>query len=336
MSREHSKRSRAARCADRTPQSRRRCQARAGGSRPRWLRYRGLLCRRRGSAQTAVKVPKPEEKDKAEKAVKKEQEKKAQRTSVIEFRGQTAFNEKELRSQSEGADHHDRRLRSDRRARRRCRLFPRAVLSQARLRQGQRPLHDRVGRSAPPRYQRRAAGHAGMVNFVGNQHQPAEDSVRLRGRADARTLFEACRQKLPFVAADVEEGADLVHRLYIANGYLDAKVDKPIYHYADDGPGRRDHPDHRRPPVFLRPVNFSGETIYGSEALRGQLLDLLEQPYTDGRVSDIPRRLQTYYRTRGYYEVKVDAIGNPAAARQWPGAGAWSRSTRAGFIISTA
>src|SRR5438270_10138912 len=50
-------------------------------------------------AQTAVKVPKPEEKDKAERAVKKEQEKKAQQTSVIEFRGQQAFAEKELRSQ---------------------------------------------------------------------------------------------------------------------------------------------------------------------------------------------------------------------------------------------
>jgi hypothetical protein len=49
--------------------------------------------------QTAVKVPKPEEKDKAERAVKKQQEKKAQRTSVIEFRGQAAFSEKELRSQ---------------------------------------------------------------------------------------------------------------------------------------------------------------------------------------------------------------------------------------------
>src|SRR5881394_1810937 len=48
--------------------------------------------------QSAVKGPKVEEKDKAEKAVKKEQEKKAQRTSVIEFRGQTAFKEKELRS----------------------------------------------------------------------------------------------------------------------------------------------------------------------------------------------------------------------------------------------
>jgi outer membrane protein assembly complex protein YaeT len=44
------------------------------------------------------------------------------------------------------------------------------------------------------------------------------------------------------------------------------------------------------------------------------MLDLVEQPYTDGRVSDIPRRLQTYYRARGYYEAKVDATGNPEAA----------------------
>jgi hypothetical protein len=50
-------------------------------------------------AQTAVKVPRPEEKDKAERAVKKQQEKEAQQTSVIEFRGQKAFDEKLLRSQ---------------------------------------------------------------------------------------------------------------------------------------------------------------------------------------------------------------------------------------------
>src|ERR1700719_4418633 len=50
-------------------------------------------------AQTAVKVPKPEEKDKAERVVEKAQEKKAQRTSVIEFRGESAFKEKDLRSE---------------------------------------------------------------------------------------------------------------------------------------------------------------------------------------------------------------------------------------------
>ena len=50
-------------------------------------------------AQTAVDVPRPEEKAKAERAVAKEQEKKAQHTNVIEFQGNRAFKDKELRSQ---------------------------------------------------------------------------------------------------------------------------------------------------------------------------------------------------------------------------------------------
>jgi len=46
-----------------------------------------------------VKVPHPEQKDRAERAVAKQQEKKAQHTSVIEFHGQAAFTEKQLRSE---------------------------------------------------------------------------------------------------------------------------------------------------------------------------------------------------------------------------------------------
>ena len=112
-----------------------------------------------------------------------------------------------------------------------------------------------------------------------------------------------------------EARADLVHRLYISNGYLDAQVEKPIYHYSEDG-ARVDAtiPITEGRQYTFGQVAFSGQTIYGSEALHGQLSDLLEQPYTDNRVSDIPRRLQSYYRTRGYYEVKVDATGNPEAA----------------------
>ncbi len=48
-------------------------------------------------AQTAV--TRPEEKQKEQHAVAKQQEKRAQHTSTIEFRGEQAFSEKELRSQ---------------------------------------------------------------------------------------------------------------------------------------------------------------------------------------------------------------------------------------------
>src|ERR1700757_2289690 len=46
----------------------------------------------------SVDVVRPEQQQKARRAVVKEQEKRAKQTSIIEFRGQQAFAEKELRS----------------------------------------------------------------------------------------------------------------------------------------------------------------------------------------------------------------------------------------------
>jgi outer membrane protein assembly factor BamA len=45
------------------------------------------------------------------------------------------------------------------------------------------------------------------------------------------------------------------------------------------------------------------------------MVDLLNEPYTDRRLADIPRRLEAYFKARGYYDVKVDATGIPEAAR---------------------
>src|SRR5947207_2464645 len=184
--------------------------------------------------QSAVKVPKVEEKDKAEKAIKKEQEKKAQRTSVIEFRGQAAFNEKELRSQlKEQITTIDQygltAARGDDTAFF-LELFYRKhgyakVSVRYTIESGDRLVLD---------INEGPLVTLGLVNFVGNQHQPAEILFDY-AVGPTRERYSKFQSKLPFVAADVEEGADLVHRLYISNGYLDAKVDKPIYHYADDG-----------------------------------------------------------------------------------------------------
>ena len=49
--------------------------------------------------QTAVKVPRPGEKDRAQRAVGRQQEKKGQRASVIEFRGQAVIDGKVLGDQ---------------------------------------------------------------------------------------------------------------------------------------------------------------------------------------------------------------------------------------------
>src|SRR5881409_2076578 len=50
------------------------------------------------AAQTAVDVTRPEERQEERQAVVKEQEKRAKQASIIEFRGEQAFKEKELRT----------------------------------------------------------------------------------------------------------------------------------------------------------------------------------------------------------------------------------------------
>src|ERR1051325_11336236 len=49
------------------------------------------------AAQNAVDVVRPEDQQKARRAVVKEQERRARRASIIEFRGAQAFKEKDLR-----------------------------------------------------------------------------------------------------------------------------------------------------------------------------------------------------------------------------------------------
>jgi outer membrane protein insertion porin family len=266
-------------------------------------------------AQTAVDVPRPAEKDRAQRAVAKQQEKKAQRTSVIEFRGQKAFDEKilrsELKEQISTIDQYGLTPARGDDAAFFLELFYR--------KHGYAKVSVRYsiesGEVLRLNIDEGPLVTLGLVNFVGNQSQPT-DVLFDYAVGPTRERYSSLQAKLPFVAADVEEGAGLVQRRYVSQGFLAAKVDPPIYHYAEDG-SRVDAtiPITEGRQYFFGQINFVGETIYGAEALRGQMLDLLEQPYTESRVSDIPRRLQSYFRTRGYYEVKVDAIGNPEAVR---------------------
>ena len=268
------------------------------------------------AAQTAVNVPRQEEKDRARRKAAKEQEKQAQRASIIEFRGQAAFDEKTLRSELKEQITTIEQFglsapRGDDAAFFLELFYRKHGYAKAevryRIESGDRLLLD---------IKEGPLVTLGLVNFVGNRSQPP-DVLFDYAVGPTRERYSKLQKRLPFVTSDIEEGAELVHRLYVSQGFLDAKVDPPIYHYADSAPyvdvtipiteGRQ---------YFFGDLRFAGSTIYGPDALRGQMLDLVEQPYTDARVADIPRRLQAYYRARGYYEVKVDALGDPSAARQ--------------------
>src|SRR5581483_2215162 len=155
----------------------------------------------------------------------------------------------------------------------------------------------------------------GTINFEGNASEPTAKIFDFVV-GPTRERYSKLQRNLPFVSADVQEGVELVHRLYIAEGFLDAKVDEPSYIFNDQANrvdvNIRIHEGRR---YSFGQVRFRGQTIYGEEALRGQIEDLLKQPFTDARVADIPRRLQAFYRTRGYYEVKIEATpADPTAA----------------------
>ena len=267
-----------------------------------------------GLAQSAVDVVRPEERQKTQQALVKKEEKRAQQTSVIEFRGQQAFKDKELRSQLKEEittveDYGLNPARADDLAFF-LEVFYRkhgyakvnvhyVIESQNRLRLDitEGPLMT-----------------LGKVIFDGNVQEPT-DKLFEYVVGPTRERYSKLQKNLPFVAADMEEGANLVHRFYLAEGFLDSVVDPPRYTFHDQT-NQVDViiPIHEGQRYSFGIISFSGQTVYDAETLRGQMLDLLQQPYTDARVADIPRRIEAYYKARGYYDVKVDATAVPDEA----------------------
>src|SRR5215813_2482543 len=266
------------------------------------------------AAQGAVDVVRPEDQQKARRAVVKEQEKRAKRASIIEFRGQQAFKEKELRValKEEITTIEDFGLSPARaddlafflevfyRKHGYAKVDVRYVIES-----GDRL---RLDINEGPRF------FLSQVIFDGNAHESADKLFEYMV-GPTRERYSRMEKRLPFVAADLEEGTHLVQRFYVAEGFLDAVVDAPREKFlSESNEVEVTVPVQEGRQYFFGNITFSGQTVYGSEALRGQISDLLQRPYTDLRVADIPRRLEAFFKARGYYDVKVVADGSPDAA----------------------
>src|SRR5436305_7742419 len=263
--------------------------------------------------QSAVDVKRPEERARERKVIERRETQKA-RSSNLEIRGTTAFKEEELRSvlKEQIATIHDFGLTAARAddAAFFLELFYRKhgyakVDVRYSIESGSRLVLDVT--EGPEAI-------LGTINFVGNNQVPAEKLFEY-AVGPTRERYSRLQKELPFVATDIQEGADLVHRYYISEGYLDAVVDSPQYHFSAEGThADATIPVHEGRQYFFGNLIFHGNTIYDPETLRGQMLDLLSQPYTEHRVDDISRRLHAYFKARGYYAVKVDATGTPEQA----------------------
>src|SRR5881296_30556 len=266
------------------------------------------------AAQTAVDVPRAEEKQKQNNAIAKEQEKVARATTAVEFSGQQAFKEKDLRSAVK-----EQLATIDRYGLTPARADDLAFFVEVFYRKHgytKASVHYKIESRDRLRLEINEGPlmDLGTITFEGNSAEPTQKLFEF-AVGPTRQRYSKLQRRLPFVASDIQEGAELVHRLYVAEGFLDAVVDPPRYTFHDEA--NRVNvtiPIHEGRRYFFGNVSFHGETIYGADALRGQIDDLLKQPFTDARVADIPRRLQAYFRTRGYYEVKVEATAEPTAA----------------------
>src|SRR3977135_1187096 len=184
------------------------------------------------AAQTAVDVARPEERQKARQAVVKKQERLAKRTSSIQFRGQRAFDEKELRValKEEITTIEDFGLSP-------ARADDLAFFLEVFYRKNGYTKVDvhyliesrdrlRLDINEGPRFLLRT------VTFDGNAHEPADKLFEYLV-VPTRERYSRLEKRLPFVAADLEEGTHLVQRFYVAEGFLDADVDPPRYKFLE-------------------------------------------------------------------------------------------------------
>jgi len=266
------------------------------------------------AAQSAVDVERPEERQKERRAVEKAQAKRAKQASIIEFHGEQAFGEKELRValKEEITTIEDFGLSP-------ARADDAAFFLEVFYRKhGYAKVNVHYVIEAGSRLRLDITEGTRFVLrtvvFDGNTREPA-DKLFDYMVGPTRERYSQLEKTLPFVAADMEEGTHLVQRFYVAEGFLDVVVDPPRYRFQPQG----DEVDvavpiHEGRQYFFGHISFIGQTLYGAEALRGEISDLLQKPYTDLRVEDIPRRLQAYFKARGYFDVKVDAAGAPEEA----------------------
>ncbi|MGH8091956.1 MAG: BamA/OMP85 family outer membrane protein [Chthoniobacterales bacterium] len=264
--------------------------------------------------QDAVKRPQEEEKEKQEKAAGQRQEQAAQRAN-LEIRGNTAFRDKELRStlKEQLATIEQYGLTS---ARADDVAF---FLELFYKKHGYAKVSVSYTIVSANRFRLDVSEgplvHLGKIDFIGNRQVPSAKLFEF-AVSPTRERYSKAQATLPFVSSDLDEGANLVQRFYVSEGYLQGTVAPPSYEYVQPDLVTARIVVHEGQQYFFGKVNFVGPTIYDPETLRGQMLDLLRRPYTEARLADIPRRLQTYYKTRGYYAVKADVVSDPSLAIQ--------------------
>nr|MBA3651106.1 hypothetical protein [Chthoniobacterales bacterium] len=226
--------------------------------------------------QTATKLPEQEQREKEKKADDKAQEKVAQQAN-LELRGNAAFDEKTLRSQLKEqlsfiAENGLTSARADDAAFFLELFYKKKGFAKGRVRYtivGGNKLRLDISEGPLVRL--------ATLRFIGNRELPT-DKLFDYAVSPTRNTDPGGKGMLPFVPGELEEGANLVQRFYVSEGFVEAVVQPPTYRYVQPDLVKAQIVLHEGQKYFFGKVNFVGPTIYGGEALQGQILDLLRQP----------------------------------------------------------
>ncbi|CAN5668045.1 N/A [soil metagenome] len=120
---------------------------------------------------------------------------------------------------------------------------------------------------------------------------------------------------LPFVESDIQSGTDLITRLYASTGYLDAVVDAPEYTF-NDGQTEASITLNIKEGIQYRfgKIQFAGDVLFPTKDLLAKVNEETKDIYTDGRLAAAQRKLEDYFKKRGYYMATVTAEADPTTA----------------------
>ena len=155
----------------------------------------------------------------------------------------------------------------------------------------------------------------GSVTFRGNAHLP---DATLLGYVTGgiRERFPDKKQPLPYVEGDVNSGVERMRGLYRSEGYLDAVVDPPETVLSPD----KTRADilvtiHEGAQYHFGKISFEGDIIfYPQRELLKEMEVFTNKPYTPLALTNLERKIDYFYRTRGYFTVKVSSESDPSRA----------------------
>src|SRR5438105_13514344 len=210
-------------------------------------------------AAQSVDVVRPEDQQKARRAVVKKQEKRAKQTSIIEFRGEQAFKENELRValKEEITTIEDFGLSP-------ARADDLAFFLEVFYRKhgyAKVDVHYVIESGERLRLDINEGPRFLLLNviFDGNAHEPADKLFEYMV-GPTRERYSSVEKRLPFVAADLEEGTHLVERFYVAEGFLNAVVDPPRDKFLADSSDVE----------VVVPIQEGRQYFFGNITFRGQ------------------------------------------------------------------